>query len=135
MKWSYYVLIDDNERNFSRTGVLDLMDNFIERMLEIRRILLSVSVSALILAPFATGLSIFLLTHPRFYAVLEREHEFGTILCILLGVIISVSVVWIVTGVRQYLTLKSWDQRYKEYLEQKNEIDKRIASDYGLEQD
>ncbi|MGB9003147.1 MAG: hypothetical protein WCC52_05015 [Nitrosotalea sp.] len=127
--------MDDKEHNFSRTDVLDLMDNFIERMLEIRRILLSVSVCALILAPFATGLSIFLLTHPRFYAVLEREHEFGTILCILLGVIISVSVVWIVTGVRQYFTLKSWDQRYKEYLKQKDEIDKRIASDYGLEQD
>lgn len=128
-------MMDDKEHNFSRTDVLDLMDNFIERMLEIRRILLSVSVCALILAPFATGLSIFLLTHPRFYAVLEREHEFGTILCILLGVIISVSVVWIVTGVRQYFTLKSWDQRYKEYLKQKDEIDKRIASDYGLEQD
>ena len=25
--------------------------------------------------------------------------------------------------------------RYKEYLKQKDEIDKRIASDYGLEQD
>lgn len=133
--WSCHIMMDDKEHNFSRTDVLDLMDNFIERILEIRRILLSVSVSALILAPFATGLSIFLLTHPRFYAVLEREHEFGAILSILLGVIISVSVVWIVTGVRQYLTLKSWDQKYKEYLKQKDEIDKRIASGYGLEQD
>jgi len=119
----------------SRMGVLGLLDDFIERMLEIRRILLSVSVSALVLAPLATGLSIFLLTHPRFYSVLEREHDFGTALAILLGVIISVSVVWITTGVRQYVTLKSWDKKYKEYLKQKDEIDKRIASDYGLEQD
>lgn len=127
--------MDDREHNFSRTDVIDIMDNFIKRILEIRRILLSVSVSALILAPFATALSIFLITHPRFYAVLDEEHEFGAILSILLGVIISVSIVWIVTGVRQYLTLKSWDQRYKEYLKQKDEIDKRIASGYGLEQD
>ena len=119
----------------SRMCVLGLLDDFIERMLEIRRILLSVSVSALVLAPLATGLSIFLLTHPRFYSVLEREHDFGTALAILLGVIISVSVVWITTGVRQYVTLKSWDKKYKEYLKQKDEIDKRIASDYGLEQD
>ncbi|MDE1726533.1 MAG: hypothetical protein KGH89_04645 [Thaumarchaeota archaeon] len=128
-------MMDDKERPFSRTDVLNLMDSFIERIFEIRRVLLSVSVSALILAPLATGLSIFLLTHPRFYSVLEREHEFGTVLGILLGVIISVSVVWIATGIRQYVTLKSWDQRYKEYLRQKDEIDKRIASDYGLEQD
>ncbi|MDE1763958.1 MAG: hypothetical protein KGH88_06905 [Thaumarchaeota archaeon] len=126
-------MMDDKESNFSRIDVLDLMDNFIERILEIRRILLSVSVSALILAPLATGLSIFLLTHPRFYAVLQGEHEFGTVLGILLGVIISISVVWIATGVRQYMTLKSWNQKYKEYLKQKDEVDKRIASGYGLD--
>ncbi|MDE1764909.1 MAG: hypothetical protein KGI27_01405 [Thaumarchaeota archaeon] len=126
-------MMDDKEPNFSRTDVLDLMDNFIERILEIRRMLLSVSVSALILAPLATGLSIFLLTHPRFYDVLQGEHDFGTVLGILLGVIISVSVVWIATGVRQYMTLKSWNQRYKEYLKQKDEVDKRIASGYGLD--
>ncbi len=128
-------LMDNKEHNFSRTDVLDLLDGFIERILQIRKILLSVSVSALILGPFATVLSIFLITHPRFYAVLEREHEFGEILVVLLGVIISVSVVWMITGVRQYLTLKSWDNRYKEYLEQKDQIDKKIASGFGLEQD
>ncbi len=127
--------MDDKETNFSRTDVLNLLDNFIERILEIRRILLSVSISALILAPLATGLSVFLLTHPRFYNVLQEEHEFGTILGILLGVVISISVVWIATGVRQYVTLKSWDQKYDAYLKQKDEIDKRIASDYGLDQD
>ncbi len=127
--------MDDKEPNFSRTDVLNLLDNFIERIFEIRRILLSVSISALILAPLATGLSVFLLTHPRFYNVLQEEHEFGTILGILLGVIISISVVWIVTGVRQYVMLKSWDHDYAEYLKQKDEIDKKIASDYGLDRD
>ncbi len=127
--------MDDKEPDFSRTDVLSLMDSFIERILEIRKIILSVSISALILAPLATGLSIFLLTHPRFYNVLQMEHEFGTILGVLLGVVISISVVWIVTGVRQYVTLKSWDQRYGEYLKQKDDIDKRIASDYVLDKD
>ncbi len=127
--------MDDKEPDFSRIDVLNLMDSFIERILEIRKIILSVSVSALILAPLATGLSIFLLTHPKFYNVLQMEHEFGTILGVLLGVVISISIVWIVTGVRQYVTLKSWDQKYEEYLKRKDDIDKRIASDYGLDKD
>ncbi len=127
-------MMDDKE-GLSRIDILSTLDNFIERIFELRRILLSISVSALVLAPLATGLSIFLLTHPRFYAMLQNEHEFGTILGILLGVIISVSVVWIATGVKQYVTLKSWDQKYKEYQKQKDEIDRRIASDYGLEED
>ena len=125
----------DDEGRFSRTDVLRVLDGFIERIFEIRQILLSVSVSAMVLAPLATGLSIFLLTHPKFYSILQSEHEFGTILAVFLGIIISISVVWIATGVRQYVTLKSWDQNYKEYLKQKDEIEKRIASEYGLDED
>jgi hypothetical protein len=127
--------MDNDEHHFSRTDVLSLMDNFIDRMLEIRRILLGVSVSAVILAPFAIGLSIFLITHPRFFHILEREYEFGTILCVLLGVMISVSVVWIVTGIKQYLTMKSWNEQYREYLKRKDEINRKIAADYGLDQE
>ncbi|TLX94943.1 MAG: hypothetical protein E6K91_04565 [Thaumarchaeota archaeon] len=128
-------MVDDEGRRFSRIDVLDLMDSFIDRILEIRRILLGVSISALILAPFAIGLSIFLMTHPRFFGVLEREYEFGAILSVLLGVIISVSLVWLVTGIRQHMALKSWNKRYQEYLKQKEEINRKIASEYGLEQD
>jgi hypothetical protein len=111
------------------------MDSFIDRMLEIRKILLGVSVSAVVLAPFAIGLSIFLITHPRFFSVLQREYEFGTVLSLLLGVMISVSVVWIITGVRQYMIMKSWNEQYKEYLKQQDEINKKIASDYGLDEE
>ncbi|MGI0073836.1 MAG: hypothetical protein ACREA3_08495 [Nitrosotalea sp.] len=127
--------MDNEEHHFSRADVLGLMDNFIDRMLEIRKILLGVSVSAMVLAPFAIGLSIFLITHPRFFSVLQREYEFGTILSLLLGVMISVSVVWIITGVRQYMIMKSWNEQYKEYLKQKDEINKKIASDYGLNEE
>ncbi|MGI0068950.1 MAG: hypothetical protein ACREAN_01695, partial [Nitrosopumilaceae archaeon] len=106
-------MMDNEEHHFSRADVLHLMDSFIDRMLEIRKILLGVSVSAVVLAPFAIGLSIFLITHPRFFSVLQREYEFGTILSLLLGVMISVSVVWIITGVRQYMIMKSWNEHYK----------------------
>jgi hypothetical protein len=126
--------MDDKEHHISRADVLGLMDSFIDRMLEIRKILLGVSVSAVILAPFAIGLSVFLITHPRFFHILQREYQFGEILSILLGVMISVSVVWIITGIKQYMTMKSWNEQYKEYLKQQDEINKKIASDYGLDE-
>ncbi len=128
-------MADDEDRSFSRTDLLDVMDGFIEKILEIKRLLLGVSVTGLILAPFAMGLSIFLVTHPHFFRILEREDEFGTVLAVLLGVVISVSVVWMITGIRQHLALKSWNSRYQEYVSQKDEINKKIASEYGLEQD
>jgi hypothetical protein len=125
---------DDKTQN-SRFDVLDLMDSFINKILEIRRILLGVSISGFILAPFAIGLSIFLLTHKRFFIVLEHEYDFGMALSILLGLIIAISVGWMISGIRQYKTLKSWNKKYQEYLQQKDDIDKKIASQYGMDQD
>lgn len=124
-----------SEDRSSRRDVLDLMDNFIAKILHIRKLLLGVSISGLILAPFALGLSIFLITHPHFFKVLEREYDFGVALGVLLGVVISLSIVWMITGIRQYMTLKSWNKKYQEYLQQKDEIDKKIASQYGMDQD
>lgn len=127
--------MSENKTPTSRFDILDLMDNFIQKILEIRRILLGVSISGFILAPFAIGLSIFLLTHSHFFIVLEREYEFGIALSILLGLVIAISTGWMIIGIRQYKTLKSWNKKYQEYLQQKDEIDKKIASQYGLDQD
>ncbi len=127
--------MSDDKTQSSRFDVLDLMDSFINKILEIRRILLGVSISGFILAPFAIGLSVFLLTHKNFFIVLEQEYDFGMALCILLGLIIAISVGWMITGIRQYKTLKSWNKKYQEYLQQKDDIDKKIASKYGLDSD
>ncbi len=127
--------MSENKTPASRFDILDLMDSFIQKILELRRILLGVSISGFILAPFAIGLSIFLLTHSHFFIVLEREYEFGIALSILLGLVIALSAGWVIIGIRQYKTLKSWNKKYQEYLQQKDEIDKKIASQYGLDQD
>lgn len=127
--------MSEDKTQHSRFDVLDLMDNFINKILELRRILLGVSISGFILAPFAIGLSIFLLTHKNFFIVLDNEYDFGVALSILLGLIIAISVGWMITGIRQYKTLKSWNKKYQEYLQQKDAIDKKIASKYGLDSD
>ena len=127
--------MSEDKVHTSRLDILDLMDNFIAKILEIRRILLGVSISGFILAPFAIGLSIFLITHQHFFIVLEREYDFGVALSILLGVIIAISVGWMITGFRQYTTLKSWNKKYNEYKQQKDDIDAKIASQYGLDSD
>ncbi len=127
--------MSDDKTQHSRFDLLDLMDNFISKILELRRILVGVSISGFILAPFAIGLSIFLLTHKNFFIVLDNEYDFGVALSILLGLMIAISVGWVITGIRQYQTLKSWNKKYREYVQQKDEIDKKIAAQYGLDLD
>lgn len=119
----------------SRQDILGLMDSFINQIQQIRKILLGMSVSAIVLAPLAIALSIYLLRHPSFFAILEIENEFGLVLSILLGAIIIISCIWLITGIRQYRSMDVWKGRYKEYVREKEEMDRKIASRFGLDQE
>ena len=115
----------------SRYRILILLDNFIEQIFQIRKTLLGVSISALVLAPIAIGLSVFLLQHPSFFAILDIENEFGIVLAVLLGIIIVISCIWLVAGIRQYRLISSWKKRYGDYIGEKQEMDRKIASQYS----
>ena len=125
---------DNKEKlNMSRHDILSLLDSFIDQIHQIRRTLLGVSISALVLSPLAIALSIYLMLHPSFFAILEIENEFGLVLAALLSAVIIISSIWLITGIRQYRSLSSWNNRYKEYVEEKQKIDKMIESQYGLD--
>jgi hypothetical protein len=127
--------MDEETNNTSRRDILGLMDTFIDQIQQIRRVSLGMSVSAIVLAPLAIALSTYLLVHPSFFAILEIENEFGLVLSILLGAVVGISGVWLLTGIRQYRSMSMWKGRYKEYVKEKEELDKKIASRFGLDQE
>jgi len=116
----------------SRTDILNLIDGFIDQISKIRTIVKGVSVSALILAPLAIVLSLFLLTHSSFFTILEDEDEFGLVLIILLGSVISISCVWIISGLRQYRMISDWNKKYSNYLTNREQVRKNIESEMGF---
>ena len=134
-------ILNEANEDASKTSpqnIISLMDNFIEQLLQARRTLVvafTLSVSSIILAPLAVGLSIFLLLHPSFFVSLENEDEFGIFLSILLVGIIIISSIWLVTGIRQYHSIKSWNKKYDMFLKKRDEIDSNIVSEYDLDQD
>lgn len=126
---------EDIISNSTSTDILNLVDGFIDQISKIGTILKGVSISALILAPIAIALSIFLLTHSSFFTILENEDEFGLVLLILLGSVIAIASVWIVAGLRQYRMISTWNKRYNEYIVNKEEIQRTIASEFGFTED
>src|SRR5919202_386983 len=123
---------DDNnndltERTKRQNNILSLIDSFIEQIFHMRRTLNFISTSAIILAGFAIALSLFLLRHPSFFAVLELEDEFGLVLSILLGAIIIISAIWIVAGIKQYRSISSWSKRYNDYVKRKEALERKLA--------
>lgn len=117
---------------YTSSDILGAIDYFIDKIQNLKKIMLGVSISALVLAPFAVGLSVYLLTHPTFFYLLEIEDEFGLFLSILLSGIIIISGIWLYTGVRQYFSLSSWNKRYCGYLNKKKELDDSISKEYQL---
>jgi hypothetical protein len=93
------------------------------------------SLSAIVLAPLAIALSIYLMFHPSFFAILEIENDFGLVLSILLGAVIVISAIWLTIGIRQYYSMNHWKTRYIEYQNEKEVLDKKIASQFGLDQE
>jgi hypothetical protein len=127
--------VENSDVEKSRFGLIEIIEGFIDKINQIRKTLLGISLSALILAPFAIGLSVYLITHPHFFFVLDEYDEFGVFLSVSLGIIIVVSIVWFVLGVRQYVVLKSWNEKYSSYIKKREQIDNEISSQFGLDKD
>lgn len=125
----------EDTQSRSRQDVLGLLDSFIDQIQKIRKIMLGMSVSAIVLAPLAIALSIYLMFHPSFFLVLQIENEFGLVLSILLGAVVIISGIWLSTGIRQYRSMSIWKNHYREYVKEKEEVDRKIATQFGLDQD
>ena len=120
--------LPDNSNN-----ILSSMDLFIEKIQQLRGIMLGVSFSALILAPLAIGISIYLISHPKFFQIVEQESEFAILLMVLITVVLVTSGILLVAGIQQFKSLNSWNKRYCGYLKKRNDLDKEITSKYHLD--
>lgn len=111
------------------------MDIFIEKIQHIKGLMLGVSLSALILAPFAIGISLYLITHPKFLHLVENETEFALMLILFITVVLVTSGIWLVTGIQQFRSLSSWNKRYCNYLKKREDLDESISSEFHLEEE
>jgi hypothetical protein len=121
--------------NTERNNILDLLDSFIEQIHKIRKFLIGVSVSSIILAPIAISLALYLVTHQSFFRVLEVESEFGFGLIILLSAVIIISSILFVTGILQYKQIGSWHKKYESYKKEKDDVEQYISTKFDIEKD
>ena len=124
-----------NSEDSKRFSVVEIIESFITKINKIQKTLVGISMSSLILAPLAIGLSIYLILHPHFFFILDEYDEFGLFLGISLSIIIAVSITWFALGIRQYSMLKSWNAKYSNYIQKKEHIDKTISSELSLDED
>jgi uncharacterized membrane protein len=125
--------LEDSEN--SNHGIRDVIESFVEQIQTTKKLLFVITVSALILAPLAIGLSVYLVKHEHFFFILDEYDEFGTFLVVLLVTVIVVSTIWLVLGIRQFAMLKSWNARYSSYIKKKEKLDEKISASFDLDED
>lgn len=126
--------MEDTEE-YSNHSIRDVIESFVGQIQKTRKLLLGVTISALILAPLAIGLSVYLVRHEHFFFILDEYDEFGTFLVVLLITIMIVSSIWLVLGIRQFTMLKSWNVRYSSYMKKKEQLDEKISFGFDLDED
>lgn len=125
---------DDNATmNLARNNILSILDSFIEQIDKIRKFLIGVSFSSIILAPIAISLAVFLFTHQSFFRILEAESDFGSGLVVLLSSVIIISSILFVTGILQYKRIGSWHKRYESYKKEKDDVEQYISDKFKFD--
>jgi MFS family permease len=118
-----------------RNNILSILDSFIEQIDKIRKFLIGVSISSLILAPIAISLVVFLFTHPSFFRILEAESEFGSRLIFFISAVLIVSIILFIVGILQYKQISTWHKKYLLYKKERDEVDRYISSKLKFEPD
>jgi len=121
--------------NDERKDILSSMDEFIEKIQHLKGVMLGVSLSALILAPLAIIISLYLVTHPKFLLLIEQESDFGILLMVMLVVTLVTSGIWLIAGLRHFNSLNKWNNRYYNYLKKKEQLEQSISSQYDLDEE
>lgn len=118
-----------------RNDILSSMDIFIEKIQQLKGLMLGVSLSALILAPLAIGISAYLITHPKFLHLIENERDFAVLFLVLLTVVLVTAGIWLTAGIQQFRSLSTWNKRYCDYLKKRDDLDEQITSKYHLDEE
>jgi hypothetical protein len=117
----------------SSNNILNLADSFIEQMVKITNILKVMSISSLIMITVALGVVIYFVYHPSLFSLLATNSDFGFILNIFIASIIAVFSVCIISAIRQYNFINSWNKRHQAFILRNDELDKKIAAGLALD--
>jgi hypothetical protein len=116
----------------SSNNILNLADSFIEQLVKITNILKVMRISGLIMMTVALGVVMYLVYHPSFFSLLATNSDFGFILNMSIVLIIGVFCVCIISAIRQYNFINSWNKRYEAFILRNDELNKKIAAGMGF---
>lgn len=123
---------DQKGSSQKEAGLLEMIDNLILHINEERtwfNVLIATSVLA---APISLLFTLYLLLHRRLVTfIFMRDPVLGITAIIYFAIILVVSSLWLVVGLKEFKFISRWNSRFKRYFSLKERLDKELRKEFG----
>jgi hypothetical protein len=112
-------------------GLLELIDRLILHINSERtwfNILIATSIFA---APISIIFTFYLLLHRKLIAyIFIRDPRLGVLATAYYAIIIIVSLLWLIVGIKEYKFLSKWNRRFRKYFSLKEQLDRELRKEF-----
>jgi hypothetical protein len=120
--------IKDKESGYTKTSVIELLDELISHMNTTRSVFRVMILSSFILAPLSLMLASVFIIHPFFMnRILFRFPEVGVFLMFFIGVSVMLASMWLYIGLSEQRFFCNWDKKFSRYTSLKNQLDEDLG--------
>lgn len=123
---------DQKGNSQKEAGLLEMIDNLILHINEERTWFNVLTATSILAAPISLLFTLYLLLHRRLVAfIFMRDPVLGITAIIYFAIVLVVSSLWLIVGLKEFNFISRWNSRFKRYFSLKERLDKELRKEFG----
>jgi len=123
---------DQKGNSQKEAGLLEMIDNLILHINEERTWFNVLTATSILAAPISLLFTLYLLLHRRLVAfIFMRDPVLGITAIIYFAIVLVVSSLWLIVGLKEFNFISRWNSRFKRYFSLKERLDKELGKEFG----
>ena len=123
---------DQKGSSQKEAGLLEMIDNLILHINEERTWFNVLIATSILAAPISLLFTLYLLLHRRLVAfIFMRDPVLGITAIIYFVIVLVVSSLWLIVGLKEFNFISRWNSRFKRYFSLKERLDKELRKEFG----
>jgi len=123
---------DQKGNSQKEAGLLEMIDNLILHINEERTWFNVLIATSILAAPISLLFTLYLLLHRRLVAfIFMRDPVLGITAIIYFAIVLVVSSLWLIVGLKEFNFISRWNSRFKRYFSLKERLDKELRKEFG----
>ena len=112
-------------------GLLELIDRLILHINSERTWFNILIATSIFTAPISILFTFYLLLHRKLIAyIFLRDPRLGVLATAYFALIIIVSLLWLIVGIKEYKFLSKWNRRFRKYFSLKEQLDRELRKEF-----